>query len=247
MTTRLGVDIGGTGIKAALVDLESGSLVTDRVRIETPRPSAPDAVAATVVEVAGSFEWSGPVGVAVPAVVSGGVTRTAANIDATWVGFDAAALFSTALGTAVTVLNDADAAGIAEMTHGAGAGEQGTVLLLTIGTGIGSALFVGGEIVPNTELGHLEFEGVEAEDVLSGTAREAAGMAWEEWGRRFGRFLRHVEDLLWPDLIVLGGGASNESDEYLDLLDTRARLTVAALGNEAGIVGAAMAAGRGAA
>jgi polyphosphate glucokinase len=242
VTTRLGIDFGGTGIKGALVDLETGELATERVRIDTPRPSSPDAVAAVVAEIAGSFEWSGPVGVAVPAVVVHGVTRSAANIDPAWVGLDAAGLFSTALDAPVTVLNDADAAGVAEMSHGAGRGEEGTVLLLTIGTGVGSALFVRGALVPNTELGHLEFEGAEAEDVVSGTAREAAGLSWEEWVGSFNRFLRYVENLLWPDLVVLGGGGSKEADQYLHLLESRARLTVATLRNDAGIVGAAMAA-----
>ena len=244
MTARLGIDFGGTGIKGALVDLDTGALATERLRIPTPQPSVPEAVVATVLELADSFEWSGTAGVTVPAVVVDGTTRTASNIDPAWIDIDAAALLSRALDTPVTVLNDADAAGMAEMAHGVGRGETGTVLLLTIGTGIGSALFVGGSLVPNTELGHLEFEGGPAEDAVSGAAREDAGLSWQEWAERFGRFLRHVEDLVWPDLIVLGGGGSKEADEFLHLLDTRARLTVASLLNNAGIVGAAMAAKR---
>lgn len=240
MTERLGVDFGGTGIKAAIVDIDEGSLVTDRFRLDTPHPSTPEAVAATVREVAAGTGWEGPAGVAVPAVVVEGIVRTAANIDAAWIGTDAEALFTQALGGPITALNDADAAGVAEARLGAG-DHPGTVLVLTLGTGIGSALFVGGRLVPNTELGHIVIDGRDAEDVMSAKAREEAGLDFEEWANLLNRYLDYVELLLWPDLIVIGGGIIKRAGEFMHLLESRAPMVPARLLNNAGIVGAALA------
>jgi polyphosphate glucokinase len=243
VTSRLGIDVGGSGIKGALVDLDAGELVTDRFRIETPQPATPQAVAATVAEVATSTGWDGtPFGCALPAVVTHGVVRTAANIDPAWIGTDGCDLIEGAVGAAVTLLNDADAAGLAEMRFGAGRGHNGLVLMLTFGTGIGSALFVDGTLVPNTELGHLEVDGHDAEDRASAKVQEDEDLSYEEWTRRVNRYLGAVETVLWPDLIVFGGGISKEHDEFFDLLESRAPIVPAALRNNAGIIGAALAA-----
>jgi len=238
----LGIDIGGSGIKGAPVDLEAGSFAADRIRIETPGSSTPKAVVKIVKEIAAEFDdrcGGGPIGVTVPAVTTGGVVRTAANIDKDWVGTDAGALLGEALGRQVTVLNDADAAGVGEMQYGSGRGVRGTVLVATLGTGIGSALFVDGTLVPNTELGHLEIDGHDAEKRASNGAREADDLSWEKWAKRLQRYFRHVEDLLWPDLIVIGGGVSKKADRYLPLLDLRTPIVPATLRNDAGIIGAA--------
>lgn len=242
LSTALGIDVGGSGIKGALVDLNLGELHTDRVRIQTPQPATPDAVASTIAEVAAQTGWTGPtLGCALPAVVKDGIVRTAANIDADWIDFDAQSLIASAVGTPVTVLNDADAAGMAEMRYGAGRGEEGVVLLLTFGTGIGSAVFSGGVLVPNTELGHLEVDGVDAELRASARVQEEEGLDYPEWTVRVNRYLSAVEAILWPDLIIIGGGISKQHAEFLDLLETRARLVPAALRNHAGIIGAALA------
>ncbi|GAB47837.1 polyphosphate--glucose phosphotransferase [Mobilicoccus pelagius] len=238
----LGIDIGGSGIKGAPVDLETGSFAADRIRIETPGASTPKAVIKIVKEIAGEFEsqcGDGPVGVTVPAVTSGGVVHTAANIDKGWIGADAGAMLTEALGRPVHLLNDADAAGVGEMQYGSGRGAQGTVLVVTLGTGIGSALFVDGILVPNTELGHLEIDGHDAEKRASNGAREADDLSWEKWAKRLQRYFRHVENLFWPDLIVIGGGISKKSDKYLPLLDIRTPIVPATLRNDAGIIGAA--------
>ncbi|UQX02789.1 polyphosphate--glucose phosphotransferase [Streptomyces sp. RerS4] len=240
-----GVDIGGSGIKGAPVDLERGELARERHKVLTPRPATPDGVAGRVAEVVGAFDWSGPVGVTFPGVVTNGITRTAANVDQGWIGLDAAALLSSRLdGRPVTVLNDADAAGVAEVTHGAGRGVAGTVLLLTLGTGIGSALFRDGVLVPNTELGHLELKGHDAETRASVKAKEDGDLSWERWAHRLGRYLAHVEMLFSPDLFIIGGGVSRKPEKFLPLVEdaVRARIVPAELQNDAGIVGAAMAA-----
>ncbi len=242
MTTSLGIDVGGSGIKGALVDLAIGEFATERIRIRTPQPATPDAVAATIAEVAAQTGWSGPkLGCALPAVVTAGVVRTAANIDASWVGVDACALIASAVGTPVTLLNDADAAGLAEMRFGAGRGEEGTVLLLTFGTGIGSALFSGGSLVPNTELGHLQIDGVDAELRAAARIQEEEQLTYPEWTSRVNKYLAAVERILWPDLIVIGGGISKEHAEFLGMLESRARIVPATLRNQAGIIGAALA------
>jgi polyphosphate glucokinase len=237
----LGIDIGGTGIKAAPVDVDTGKLLAERKKIDTPRPALPDAVAGVVKELLTTFSWSGPVGVTFPGVVSGGVTRTAANLDPAWIGLDTATLLADACGSQVRVLNDADAAGVAEMTFGAGAGEPGTVLMLTFGTGIGSALFTQGILVPNTEFGHIEVRGRDAESRASERAKEQHGLSWAKWAERVEEYLQHVEALISPNLIIVGGGVSRQSEKWVPrLTGIQARIVPAALLNDAGIVGAAM-------
>jgi len=241
MTTRLGVDIGGTGIKGAPVDLETGTLLAPRERILTPQPATPDAIAEVVAALAKHFDWTDSIGAAFPAVVKGGLVRTATNIDKSWVDTDAAAVFTRAAGAPVTVVNDADAAGLAEVEFGAAKGRTDTVLMLTLGTGIGSALFTGGQLVKNTELGHLEIRGKVAERRASEVARERDKLTWKQWAKRLNEYLAHLEVILWPDLIVIGGGISKKSEKFLPLLKTKAELVPAKLLNEAGIVGAAVA------
>ncbi len=239
----LGIDIGGTGIKGAPVDLDTGKLVTDRKKIATPQPATPEAVTEVVKQVAASFDAMSVTGATFPGVVMNGTIRTAANVDKSWIGADAASLFSKAIGSSVAVLNDADAAGIAEMTFGAGVGEHGNVLMLTFGTGVGSALFTGGLLVRNTEFGHLEIRGKDAEKRASEHAKVDHGWGWKDWTERVSEYLQHVEALVCPDLIIVGGGISKESDKWIPLLTgVQARIVPATLQNDAGIVGAAMAA-----
>ena len=238
----LGIDIGGSGMKAAPVDVGTGKLLAARQKIETPRPARPDALAAVVKELVSGFSWSGPVGITFPGVVTDGVIRTAANLDPAWIGLDAAALFGEAAGNQVRVLNDADAAGVAEMTFGAGVGELGTVLMLTFGTGIGSALFTRGILVPNTEFGHVEIRGQDAEKRASERAKELHDLSWGKWAGRVDEYLRHIEGVLSPELIIVGGGVSRQADKWVPrLTGIRARIVPAAMLNGAGIVGAAMA------
>jgi polyphosphate glucokinase len=238
----LGIDIGGSGIKAAPVDVATGRLLADRQKVDTPRPALPSAIADMVRKLSAAFDWSGPVGITFPGVVIDGITRTAANLDAAWLGLDAASLFGRATGNhQVQMLNDADAAGVAEMTFGAGAGEPGTVLMVTFGTGIGSALFTRGVLVPNTEFGHVEIKGEEAEKRASEHAKVLNNLSWGKWADRVGEYLRHMEALLSPELIIVGGGVSKQSDKWVPrLTGIRARIVPAALLNDAGIVGAAM-------
>ena len=239
----LGIDIGGTGIKGAPVDLATGKLLAERKKIATPRPATPEAVTEVVREVAQSFSWTGPVGATFPGVVTSGTIRTAANVDKTWIGTDAASMFGKALATDVVVLNDADAAGIAEMTFGAGVGVKGSVLMLTFGTGVGSALFIDGLLVPNTEFGHIEVRGRDAEKRASESAKVSHDWGWKEWTQRVSEYLQRIEALLSPDLIIVGGGISKEGDKWIPLLTgVRAKVVAADLQNDAGIVGAAMAA-----
>ncbi len=247
----LGIDIGGSGIKAAPVDTKTGEPTAERFRLETPRPATPEAVAETVGAVTAHFTWNGPVGVTFPGVVTRGVVRTAANMEPEWIGVDAITLFARALhrdeagradGTALRVLNDADAAGVAEMAHGAGRGRDGVVLMLTFGTGIGSGLFMDGVLVPNTEFGHLELRGKDAELRASARVREEKKLGWEKWAKRLQEYLSHVEALFSPDLIIVGGGVSKHAEEFLPRLRLRTEIVAAQLANTAGIVGAAMAA-----
>jgi polyphosphate glucokinase len=246
MVQVLGIDIGGTGIKAAPVDVAAGTLVAERQKLATPHPAKPDAVADVVAQLVKAFEWTGPAGITFPGVVTDGHVQTAANLDPAWIGLDAVRLFGQAAGLAVTVLNDADAAGIAEMRFGAGAGQRGTVLMLTFGTGIGSALFTEGVLVPNTEFGHIEIRGKDAEKRASEHVREEQELSWGKWVGRVDEYLEHMEALLSPGLIILGGGISKKSDKFLPLLtDLRARVVPAGMLNDAGIVGAAMAVGTG--
>lgn len=244
MTTILGIDIGGTGIKGAPVDLERGELAADRLRIPTPEGGRPDDVAEVVAQIVAHFEGlDGAVGATFPAVIQHGVARTAANVDDSWIGTDAAALFTKATGRQVVVVNDADAAGIAEMRHGAGRGRSGTVLMITLGTGIGSALFVDGVLVPNTELGHLEVDGKEAEHRASERAREVNDLSWKHWAHQLQKVLSTYEALFCPDLFIVGGGISKKSDKFFPHLDLRTEIVPAELLNQAGIVGAAALAG----
>jgi polyphosphate glucokinase len=238
-----GVDIGGSGIKGAPVDLERGDLAEERFKVLTPHPATPELVADGVKEVVGHFGWTGPVGITFPGVVTGGATiRTAANVDKSWIDTDARTLFGERLdGLPVTVLNDADAAGVAEMEFGAGRERGGTVIVLTLGTGIGSALFVDGVLVPNTELGHLELGGHEAEKRASTKVKEDQELTWEHWARRVQKYLAHVEMLFSPELFVIGGGVSRKSQKFLPLITgIKAEIVPAQLENNAGIVGAAM-------
>ncbi|MEU5317204.1 polyphosphate--glucose phosphotransferase [Streptomyces sp. NPDC021056] len=238
-----GVDIGGSGIKGAPVDLARGDLAQERCKVLTPHPATPDAVADGVKEVIDHFGWSGPVGLTFPGVVTGGATiRTAANVDKDWIDTDARALFGERLGgLPVTVVNDADAAGVAEMEFGAGHGRKGTVFLLTFGTGIGSALFVNGVLVPNTELGHLELHGHDAETRASSKAKEDGELTWEHWARRVQKYLAHLEMLFSPELFIIGGGVSRKSQKFLHYIEgIKAEIVPAQLQNNAGIVGAAM-------
>jgi polyphosphate glucokinase len=240
----LGIDIGGTGIKGAPVDLATGKLLADRKKIATPHPATPDAVSAVVREVAQSFGWTGAVGATFPGVVLSGTIRSAANVDKSWIGTDAASLFAKAIGTDVLVLNDADAAGLAEMKFGAGAGVNGSVLMLTFGTGVGSALFTDGVLVRNTEFGHIEIRGKDAEKRASEHAKVEHEWGWKDWTERVSEYLQHIEALLSPDLIVVGGGISKEADKWVPMLTgIQAKIVAATLLNDAGIVGAAMAAG----
>ena len=240
VTQVLGIDIGGSGIKGAPVDLVSGGLVTERQRIPTPEGAKPDDVARVVADLVQHFGWTGPVGCTFPAVVRGGVTLSAANVDKSWIGLDAGALLTKTSGCPVTLLNDADAAGLGEAAYGAGKGVSGVVLTLTFGTGIGSGLINDGVLVPNTELGHLELDGREVEPWASDRAREQADLSWKHWAKRVSRYLQHLEMLFSPDLFIVGGGVSKKADKWLDLLEVETRVVPAALKNEAGIVGAAL-------
>jgi polyphosphate glucokinase len=239
----LGIDIGGTGMKAAPVDLETGKFAADRVKIATPRPAVPEAVAEVVQKLVAAFSWNGPIGCTFPGVVANGVTRTAHNLDPAWIGLDARSLLSKAAGQDIRLINDADAAGVAEMTFGAGKGEPGTVFMVTFGTGIGSALFVDGILVPNTEFGHIEIRGKDAEERASERAKIAHDMSWKHWAKNVNEYLEHIEALLSPQLVMVGGGISKQSEKFLPLLTgLHTRVVPAAMHNDAGITGAAMAA-----
>src|SRR5918999_1892498 len=236
-----GIDVGGSGIKGATVDTETGGLVADRVRIKTPKPATPEAIVTTAVEVVRRSGWDGPVGCGFPAVVKDGVVRTAANIDKAAIGFDMQGRLEQELGAPVRVINDGDAAGLAEMRWGAGRGVDGVVLMLTLGTGIGTSLFVGGRLVPNTELGHIEIRGQDAEHRAADGARKREDLSWKQYAERLDEYLHKIEDLLWPDLIVVGGGISKKAERFFPHLTARTKLVPAQMLNEAGIAGAALA------
>ena len=238
----LGVDIGGTGIKAAPVDVTTGKLLTERVRVLTPHPATPDSVTAVVAELVGEIQSTGPIGIAFPAAVKNGVTLSASNVDRSWINADASRAFRLATKRPVTVINDADAAGLAEVHHGAAAGVDGVVIVLTLGTGIGCALFANSILVPNTELGHLPIRGKDAEERASDAARSTKGYSWKKWAEKLNEYLLTMERLFYPDLFVLGGGAVKNAEKFFPYLRTRTRIVPATLGNDAGIVGAAMAA-----
>ena len=238
----MGIDVGGSGIKGAIVDLETGELTTKRHRIETPKKSTPTAVLDVVRDVVAFHEWKGAVGITIPSVVQHGVVKSAANISKKWIGVDAETVFSEALGVPVAVLNDADAAGIAEVKYGAAHGADGVILVLTFGTGIGSALINNGALVPNTEMGHLEFRGMEAEAYAAARLVERENMNIDWWASRVNEFLQHVDFIFNPDVIIFGGGISKRFDDLVRHFDVRAEVLPATLRNNAGIVGAAMAA-----
>ncbi|MCU0309930.1 MAG: ROK family protein [Acidimicrobiales bacterium] len=240
----LGIDIGGTGIKGAVVDTKRGRLLTDRLRLLTPQPATPEAVAGIVGEVARHFEWDGPIGCTFPGVTKGGSVHTAANLDDGWIGLHAAGLFAEASGCPVSVVNDADAAGEAEAAFGAGHGQPGLVITVTLGTGIGTALVIDGRLVPNTELGHLPLRGGGAEQWAANSVRERLELSWEEWAARVDEYLHLVESLFWPDLFIIGGGVAKKAEHFVPLLTCRTEVVPAELLNQAGIVGGAMAAHR---
>ena len=236
-----GIDVGGSGIKGAPVNTETGELIAERIRVKTPKPATPGAIVETVVEVVRRAGWDGPVGCGFPAVIKGGIVRTAANIDEAAIGFDLQGRLEQELGDPVSVINDGDAAGLAEMRWGAGRGVEGVVLMLTLGTGIGTSLFVEGRLVPNTELGHIEIRGKDAEQRASDSARKREDLSWKEYAERLDEYLHRIEDLLWPDLIVIGGGTSKTSEKFLPHLTARTKIVPAEMLNEAGIAGAALA------
>ncbi|HJQ47756.1 MAG TPA: ROK family protein [Amycolatopsis sp.] len=241
-TRGFGIDIGGSGIKGALVDLDKGALIGDRLRIDTPQPSTPDAVADVVAEIVHHFGWDGPVGITLPAVVKKGVAQTAANIDPAWIGTDADTLFAKRIGRPVedvAMLNDADAAGMAEIRYGDPIARRGVTTLLTFGTGIGSAVFQDGKLVPNTEFGHLEVDGHDAEKKAAASVKDNEGLSYHHWAKRVNRYLSVLENLIWPDLFIVGGGVSKKAEKWVPLLDIRTKIVVASLQNNAGIVGAA--------
>lgn len=246
-THVIGIDIGGTGIKGGIVNLEKGKLVGDRFRIDTPQPATPAAVAKVVGAIVAELmtredapDKDAPVGVTFPAIIAHGVARSAANVDKSWVGTDVDALLTEELGRDVQVMNDADAAGLAEARYGAGKGVKGTVLVITLGTGIGSAFIFNGKLVPNAELGHLEIDGADAETKASAAARERDDLSWEEYAVRLQRYFSHVEFLFSPELFIIGGGISKRSEDYLPQLKLQTRIIPAQLQNNAGIVGGAL-------
>jgi len=237
----LGVDIGGSGIKGAIVETDTGLLLSERLRIETPKPATPEAVAHTLAQLAGHFAWQGPIGCGFPAAIQHGVARTASNIDASFIGTDIDRLFSEIVRCPCYNLNDADAAGIAEMRFGAGAGQSGVVLIVTIGTGLGTALFTDGVLLPNTELGHIYMpDNIKGEHYASDAVRKIEDLSWKRWGKRFDKYLNVMESLFWPDLIILGGGASQKFEKFSHYLSVTAQVRPAAFLNQAGIVGAAL-------
>lgn len=237
----LGVDIGGSGIKAAPVDTDTGELLAGRHRIATPQPATPKAVAKTLARLVRYFDWSGPIGCGFPAVIQHGVARTAANVDRRWIGTNAAKLFTKTTRCPTCVINDADAAGLAEMKFGAGQGRSGVVVMVTVGTGLGTAFFTNGKLLPNTELGHLTLKGMDAERYASDAARQRLRLSWKKWALRFDKYLLHLEALFWPDLFIIGGGASKRHNKFFQYLTVQADVVPAELLNEAGIVGAALA------
>ncbi len=236
----LGIDIGGSGVKGAIVDLERGALVSERIRYETPEESHPDAVAPLVAQIVQDCGWRGPVGITFPGIVYHGVVQTAANVDKRWTNVDGVKLFERATGCPVRVLNDADAAGVAEMTFGAGRNAEGVTIMLTFGTGIGTAIFLDGKLLPNSEFGHLQIRGKDAEHRAAARIRKEEKLSWEEWAERVNEYLAALEFYFSPDLFIIGGGVSKKQDKFMHFLKTRAQLVPAQLLNEAGIIGAAM-------
>lgn len=236
----LGLDIGGTGIKAAPVDCETGKLLAEVERRDTPQPATPDSVLEVVQDLVDHFDWQGPIGCGFPAVVQRGIVRTASNIDQRWLHCEVASRFSKHFDREVTVINDADAAGLAEITFGAGREVMGTLLMLTLGTGIGTALFHDHDLLPNLELGQIIVRGKPGHEWAAASVREEQNQSWEQWAQGVELFLQTIEVMLWPDLIILGGGVSKDADQFLDRIRIRAKLVPARLTNDAGIIGAAL-------
>jgi polyphosphate glucokinase len=238
----LGIDVGGSGIKGAPVDLEKGAFAAKRKRIDTPVPSTPEAVADVINQIVDHFEdvrGDSPIGITMPSVVTHGVVRSAANIDKSWIDLDAEPMLQKKLGHDIVLVNDADAAGVAELHYGAAKGHDGLVIVTTLGTGIGSALIFNGELIPNSELGHLELDGYDAEKRAASSIKDLEGLTYPEWAERLQRYYSHLENLLWPDLFVVGGGVSKDHEEFLPLLKLRTPIVPAVLENKAGIIGAA--------
>ncbi len=240
----LGIDVGGSGIKGAPVDTDTGQLLAERIRIKTPKNGEPEPIAEVVNQIAQSFNWKAPIGIGFPAPIKGGVAMMAANVSEKWVGTNADALFTKITGCDCTMINDADAAGVAEMSFGAGRGNHGTVIMITLGTGIGTAIFHRGQLLPNTEFGHLEIDGEDAEFRASDAARQRDDLSWKKYAKRLNKFLGTMERLFWPNLFIIGGGISKESEKFIPLLTIDTHIVPAQLLNEAGIVGAALGAMR---
>jgi polyphosphate glucokinase len=241
----LGIDVGGSGIKSALVDVEHGIMTTERIRVDTPQPATPEACSSAVKEMVAGYDYEGPIGIGFPSVIRRGVVESANNIDRSWIGQKVIELFAGVTGQEIIVINDADAAAVAEARFGAAAGVEGLVLVITFGTGIGSGLVVDGLLVPNLELGQIELEGHQpAEQYFSAKARKRDDLDWHEWGDRANRYLIHVNEIFSPDLIVFGGGLTRHWEEYADRFSDHLPLVPASMGNNAGLVGAALLASR---
>ncbi|MCC6723594.1 MAG: ROK family protein [Saprospiraceae bacterium] len=237
----LGIDVGASGIKGAIIDLEKGELITERMKLATPKPATPAAVGEVIKELVAKIGYEGNlIGCGFPSIVKHGVAYSAANIDEAWIGTNIETVVSEATGKEVIAMNDADAAGLSEMRYGKGKGQKGTVMLITIGSGLGSALFINGHLVPNSEFGHLYLHGWVAEHYVSNTARKKYDMTWEGFGKRFNEYLLHVDRLMSPDLVILGGGISNEYKEFGKYIDKKLNVTTAAMFNHSGIIGAAL-------
>jgi polyphosphate glucokinase len=238
----LGIDVGGSGIKGAPVDTETGQLLAERLRIKTPKSAEPEPMAEVVNQIAGFFHWKDPIGIGFPAPIKGGVAMMAANVSSKWIGLNVDDLFTRITGCDCTMINDADAAGLAEVTFGAGRGQPGTVILVTLGTGIGSAIFYRGNLLPNTEFGHVELNGMDAEVYAADAARQREDLSWRKYAKRLDLYFKLMERLFWPDLFIVGGGISKESEKFLPLLTISTPIVPAQLRNQAGIIGAALAA-----
>lgn len=236
----LGIDIGGSGIKGAPVNIKTGELLAERIRIKTPKGAKPKPMTEIVVEIARSFKWKGAIGVGFPAPIKRGVVMMAANVSDKWIGLNADELLSEATGCICKVGNDADVAGMAEMEFGAGKGQTGTIIMVTLGTGIGTAIYSNGQLVPNTEFGHLQMDGMDAEHRASAAVRERAKLSWKKYARRLNVYLNEMEKLFWPDLFIIGGGISKDHEKFLPLLKLQTKVVPAQFQNEAGIVGAAL-------
>ncbi len=235
----LGIDIGGSGIKGAPISMKTGELLDERRRIPTPIPATPEKVTSVIKEITDHFKWGGLAGIGFPAVIQGGVAKTAANVDSSWIGTNINKLVEEKTKCQTFTVNDADAAGTAEIHFGAGKGEKGVILLITVGTGLGTVIFSNGQLVPNTELGHVILNGQDAEKYASDAARKNYDLSWDIWAKRFDKYLNYLEQLLWPDLIIVGGGVSKKKERFYSHLTVKAKVVMAELQNNAGIVGAA--------